>query len=197
MIAREPVMTGEVRTSDFAAWPVEFELQDRGGKPHLTVTCSKFDPYGIPPETQAEIKKTLLDIVGSVIARLFFMHDVQKTLDELFRGELALERALDFTGSFVTLGNILGKEPKDRISDWIASGSRDYPLKRSNAWDQEDPTQQTVTTSGNESGRWTLGQGDPPPELVDPNRIKHRDIRTISLIREPLWEKAHWVGLCS
>jgi hypothetical protein len=33
-----------------------------------------------------------------------------------------------------------------------------------------------------------------PASLLDPDRVKHSEIRTVSLIRETLWEKAKWFG---
>jgi hypothetical protein len=41
---------------------------------------------------------------------------------------------------------------------------------------------------------WQPGKGDLPRDLLGSNSFKHRDIRTISLIRETLWNKALWCG---
>jgi tetratricopeptide (TPR) repeat protein len=194
MVAREPVMAGEVLAANFQSTPVEFELKDSGGRPHLTVRCAGLDPLGVAPDAQVQIKKALLDLVVAVIARVLVIPDPRRTFEELFGGELAWERALDFTGSYVRLGNILGKEPKDRISDWIEPGSREYPLNRLNAWDHGDPPTETTPRPDAGYRGWSESAHDSGRELPDPDAIKHRDIQTVSVIREPLWNRAEWWG---
>jgi len=168
----------------------DIELNDRDGRPVVEITCSSFHPHKMPPETQHELKKKLLELLASVLARVFHLGHFEQTLTTLLRDELALERAINFTSSFVTVGNVLGHSPKVTIADWVDGNLRDYPLKRSEAWDAPERLRERRNQWA-EPQVFTPGQGEPPEEL-GAELIKHTDIEVVSLIREPLWDKASW-----
>jgi len=186
MVAGEPVMSATVRKSDFAKQPFEFELRDQTGRPHIVISCAEFDPHSMSLEHQGEIQEKLFELLTTIIARILLIHDPDQFFQKLFDQELALERAIGFTGSFVTVGNVLGYKPKARISDWSDPQARAYPLMRSKAWDADDARVEE------ESSPLTPGEGEPPLDMLDLTRTKHTQIQTISLIREPLWHEAKW-----
>jgi len=194
MVAREPTLTVAVRKSDFAKRPFEFELQDRAGKPHIDIACYAFDPHSMALEAQGDIKERLLELLGTTIARIVMIENPDQIFEKLFRDELALDRSVGFTGSFVTVGNVLGYEPKTRISSWSDPQAREYPLRRSKAWDADDAHAEKQL--GLDAGCSTPmpGEGEPPPELLDQSRTKHTQIQTVSFIRETLWDEAKWCG---
>jgi tetratricopeptide (TPR) repeat protein len=194
VIAREPLLTVHVREAQFAAKPFAFELTDRGGRPHVEIRCSSFSPHQIPLEMQAAIGQTLFDLLVEIFARVFFVDDPDRVLTQLLREENAPERALQFTTSLVTLGNVLGHEPRTSLGAWAAAGdaAREYPLRRTEEWDAQvrnvDPDEsrrqidsEEVNTERNASA-W------------DAERIRHSEIEMVSLIRESLWNKAGWFG---
>ena len=120
----------------------------------------------------------------------------EQVLTKLFRDEMALDRAINFTGSCVTLGNVLGDKPKTSLSDWVSTDACDYPLTRSEEWDAAEPhTQVEPTPSSKERQDHTPGTGEPPAGVRDMGRQKHTEIETVSLIREVLWHKAGWFGM--
>jgi hypothetical protein len=110
----------------------------------------------------------------------------------LVRDELALDRSVNFTGSFVVVANVLGHNPKSQISSWSIPGSREYSLKRLKAWDAD------VTRSNRaadpEAKPVNPGEGEHAAGALDFSKIKQKDIQIHSLIREPLWNKAKWVA---
>ena len=194
VIARETVLTISVRKSDFVRRPFEFELQDHVGRPHIDIACSAFDPHSMSLETQGEVRKRLLELLATTIARILLIANPDETLEKLFHDELALDRSIGFTGSFLTVGNVLGYEPKTRLSSWVDPQASEYPLKRSKAWDADDTHVEKQPGLGAGLSTPTPGEGEPPPELLDQSRTKHTQIQTISLIRETLWSEAKWCG---
>ncbi len=190
MICHEPTLTIAVRKSDFASDPFEFELQEHTGRPHLSITCAPFSPHILTIEAQEAIKERIIKLLTTAFARIVMTRDFQKTFEELVRDELALERSLNFTGSFVTVANVLGSSPRNRISSWSDPSGREYPPKRAEAWDADAPPAEEPTHPGAE--RW--GQGEPPQELLDHSGTKHTQIQNVSLIRMSLWDKAGWMA---
>lgn len=192
LIAREPVLTITVRRSDFAEKPFGFKLQDIEGRPHLEITCRTFDPHNLSPQEQVQMKGKILDLLANVIARVLIFENPEQVMEELFKEELALDRSINFTGSFVVLGNVLGHNPKTSISDWTDPQAREYALRRFESWDAAD--RRTHPEASALRRGLTSGQGDLPGDLVDRERPTHKQIATVSLIRESLWDKASWCG---
>jgi hypothetical protein len=192
MAAREPVVTINVRKSDFAQEPFEFILDDQTGRPHLEITCFPFDPYTMSRAMQERVQDGLLNLLATIFARIVVTTDTLQVFKRLVRDELALDRSLNFTGSFVTTAKVLGHDSKNRVSRWVGVEVRKFPPVRLSAWDQDDPTPAKRSTAI--PGSMTPGSGEPPEELFDHSRVKQSEIRTVSLIRETLWDKAKWVG---
>ena len=194
MVAREPVLTIKVRKSELAGKPFEFSLQDRSGRPHVDVWCSPFNPHSLPPEAQSQVKSKLVGLLTQILARVFVLGDPEQELTKLVRHELALERSVNFTGSFVTLGNVLGHAPKTDMSAWCLPGAREYALKRSEEWDAADRRANLKPGAEGERREPSWGEGEPPDELQELGQTKHTQIETVSFIREALWEQAGWSG---
>src|SRR5262249_24080982 len=86
----------------------------------------------------------------------------------------------------------LGRSPKIRMSDWDSNGSstESFPLVRQQPWlPAAEATSEEV-----EAKVPATGKGDPPPEMFDVERLKHRDRKVFSLINIDLWNKANWSG---
>jgi len=193
MVAREPTLTIKVRLSDFAEAPFTFELRDYDGRPHVDIRCRSFEPHTLSQDDQRRLKKRLFDFVVHVIARVFVMCEPEPLLTKLFRDELAPQRALDFTTSFVVVGNVLGNEPKTTLESWTGGASKAFPLTREKVWDGED-RQQTPGLNGGKRPTLADPGVEPPDELADPSSTAHNQMQTISLIRETLWIEASWSG---
>jgi len=192
MIAREPVLSVTIRKSEFAKKPFEFNLEDEDGKPRVTIACSIFDPHSMSVESQGEIKQKILELVTTIMARIIMIPELDKTLEGLFHEEHGLNRSIDFTGSFVTTGNVLGYTPKFNLADWLTLETREYSLKRSEPWNADYLKNIERAKLSTKKQPLVPSEGDPPADLLDPEKLKHTQIKTFSLIRENLWDKAGW-----
>ena len=184
-IAGLPDIAIRVRSSDFAPPPFDFEISEEGGRPRFDVSVRSFDPHALDLDAQAAVREKTLEVVTSLVAHTTQFADVESALSDLFEGQEALDRAFAFTGSFVTIGNVLGHEPPLRLSDY--DDEREYPLLRTRRW-REDKSGAPPRENG-----LAFGTGDPPPDL-DTGKTKHSEMRTVSPIRDGLWNRAGWVG---
>ncbi|MBI5656420.1 MAG: hypothetical protein HZC44_06205 [Geobacter sp.] len=193
LIAHEPALSIDIQKSDTVKESFEYEVKDISGRPYADLKCSDFNPHCMSLEAQSSLKDKLLELLMSLFARVFLHDDFEQFATKLFRDELAIQRSIDFTGSFVALGNVLGHQPKTRISDWADPKAKDYPLKRSEVWDaaiRHTPPEST----NSERRKPAIGKGEPPVDVVDASRTKHSQMETVSLIRQALWDRAGWSG---
>lgn len=192
MIAREPNLFISIGKSEFAKKPFEFSLRDQNGKPEGIIACSSFDPQNMPLEQQGEIKKNLFETIASILARVLMISDIDKDINELFHEEHGLDRSMSFTGSFVTIGNVLGYTPKFSLEDWLKPEAHEYPLNRSEPWNADYLKMIEEAKPSIEKPSFASNEEELPADLLDPENFKHSQIRTFSLIRETLWERAGW-----
>ena len=192
VIAREPVLTVNIREAQFAEPPFEFELQERSGRPHVEVRCPPFNPHHLPVDVQASFRGKLLNLILEIFPRVFIAADFEKAITHLFRDEAGPDRALNFTTSLVALGNVLGHEPRTDLSAWTSmEGAREFPLRRTAEWNAED--RGAHAPGGDvQSGR---GTPDHPPSRTSVEEVGHGGIRTVSLIRDSLWDAAEWTAV--
>jgi len=191
LFAREPLLMISFRKSDFAHSPFVFQMKDQAGRPHVEVSCTKFSPHSMSKEEQKQVKDKLFELLIHILARVFLVQDVTQLVVKLFGDELALQRSIDFTSSFVTSGNVLGCSPKTTIEMWSDPKARDYTLKRSEEWDAADRRAE-ARPRANETAQGA--SSEPKSGLTERRSVKHTEIETVSLIRERLWDRASWSG---
>jgi hypothetical protein len=189
LVAREPILDVEIRIADSVATLIEHALEEQNGRPTLAIRSAPFDPHSLTAEQQNQIKNEIISIVMKALGRVF-LGDSETVLPRL-ETEDAIGRAINFTGSFVRVANVLGNKPKDQISHWIDRGRREYALARWRKWDA-DSLLKSQPADGRQ--RIEFGSSDSPAELLDQSNPNHRAIRTVSVIREGLWHDAAWVG---
>ena len=193
-VACEPELTVDISVSNSAKFLISFSLEEQAGRPHLAVYCQPFNPHKMSLEEQGQIKEVLLELAATILAQIILVKDFEQDLKVLFEDERAFERALDFTGTFVTQSNVLGDSPKTRLSAWEDESNQTYSLLRTKPWEpidiknnnEEDEKAATPSEITNQ---------EPPPEMQDPNFFKHDEIETISPIRNRLWDRAGWSGV--
>lgn len=192
VVAREPTLVIDIEQNESLASPFDFSIEAIQGFLHVHLRCAPFNPHNASRETQSNLKAKLLDLVSVLLAKAFLFGDGEESLQKLFENELALERALDFTGSIVTVGNVLGDTPKTTLRQWVAPDQPDFPLRRAEPWDSTQPTprDQANLSSLAQSSK----QNDSHTKSPDFGNVKHTEIRTVSLIREALWDRAGWSG---
>jgi hypothetical protein len=190
--AREPVLKISVRKSDFASSPFGFEVKERDGRPFIEISSTIFHAHKMTHEAQHELKNKIVELLIKFLAEVFVIEVSEQKLRKLFQDELALERSVDFTSSFVTLGNVLGYTPKTNLDSWIDASAQEYPLKRSEEWDAAERKANAAAVP-KQASKMTKGVGEPPPSLW-PDKAIHTDMETVSLIRLALWDRANWTG---
>lgn len=188
-IASEPILTIRVTVAEGATELVAFDLSEREGRPHVEVRCAEFHPHKIALDDQHKVRSAISDLLMHLLARAFLITNLEETLTKLFRDELAIDRAVNFTSSLVVLGNILGDTPTTTLTPWKARGGRDFAVRREVEWLVALPVRHQEESLADEP---KYGTGDPPPELQDRERLKHTDIDNVSLIRLALWNRAGW-----
>jgi hypothetical protein len=193
VISREPDLVIKVSPSDFAEEPFAFEATDIDGKPCVEIGCRTFEPHKLSIVDQGKLKDRLFELVAHILARVFQMRDPTSLLTRLFRDDLAPQRALDFTTSFVVVGIVLGDKPKTDIDCWVSDTATKYAISREKVWDEEDRGRVLEAFSGPQLKAAPPGS-EPPADFVDPSRTSHNQTRTVSLIRVPLWDEASWYG---
>jgi hypothetical protein len=193
LFAREPVLNIIVRKSDFVAPPFEYKVEEREGRPFLEITTAVFHAHKMSHEAQRELKDKLIKLLVHILADVFVIDVSEQSLQKLFCDELALDRSVDFTSSFVTLGNVLGYTPKTNLDSWIKADSQEFPVKRSEEWDAAERKAKTKAVP-NQASKITKGTGEPPPSLWQGKSSSHTNMKTVSMIRLALWDRANWTG---
>jgi hypothetical protein len=100
-----------VRPTQLAAQPFEFKIQDHEGRPHVEISSATFHAQKMSHDEQQALKDKLIDLLVHIMTRVFIIDISEEQLRKLIHEELALERSVDFTSSFVTAGNVLGYTP--------------------------------------------------------------------------------------
>ena len=138
LFAHEPEFAINIRRSDFATYPFRFDFMEKDGRPSIEIVAADFHPHKMTPAAQYELKEKLTELLVQIIARFFLVRASEQQLKDFFGDELALERAVNFTTSFVSLGNVLGYTPKTALESWIDEHCLDYPLQRAEDWNADD-----------------------------------------------------------
>lgn len=156
---------------------IKYEFDDTKANPIVHIRCSNFNPHKVISANQKKIREIITDILIQIMSRFVVFGEYKKDLTTIIKDERALERALDFTSSFVTLGNVLGHHPKLKVSDYFDEKYTKYELKR------------VEKIQINQ-----FGSPKKSKDYVDDN-INHRDITNISIIKDGFWNQAKWLGV--
>jgi hypothetical protein len=179
-----------VTPSDFLDQVLEYSVQPG---PHTSIDVRHRKDSLATAEVTSDFRDKLVELISLVTAYVATPAGPGlKQIEGLIRDEGALGRAILITGIRTLMGNLLGETPKIRIPDWTQAGNQDksFPLLRKEPWSQGRLIGQP--SAGKVAPR--PGVGEPPAELFDVERLKHRDRRVFSLINLDLWDKARWIG---
>ncbi|MGO9597433.1 MAG: hypothetical protein ACLP7Q_05370 [Isosphaeraceae bacterium] len=194
MIAREPTLTITIRAADLADKPFGYSVTDAAGRPAIEIRCPSFDWEANPAEMRAILHDKFLDVMCSILARVFLIGDFEQSLTKLFRDDRALERAINFTVGFAALKNVLGNSPRTSLGAWSDSESREYPLTRGEPWDASCPRTEAEPAPRSVQERPETASEPVRRVVPETGRIAHHEIETTSLIRIALWDRAKWSG---
>lgn len=159
---------------------IMYELK-KDGKVGASITCGSFNPHALSRESQKEICLSVSDIVLRLVANTIVFKDPKVDLQKLFRDEEVSSRAFNFSTPLVTIGNVLGHNPKRSISQWMDPNSKSYPF------------------SFEKSGRpIKIGESrkDDKSQVENLDEYtRHTRVKNVSVIRQHLWDEAGWGGV--
>jgi hypothetical protein len=145
------------------------------------------------PTTRKErtrFHRFLVDVIAQLIPLIALPADVDAYLSRVMGEERGLNRALDFSEVFITQENILGKSQPFRVRDWADLFQvQKFPLVRITKWSGDAEPEETQKPD-KELARFA--SSDPPRELTNTESLKHSNVKVISLIDVPLWNRAEW-----
>lgn len=169
--------------AESTVFPFSFEVKDASAKLKCTVQCAPFDPNKVLHEDQGKIKDKLQELIIHITTHFAPVPEILERFKRVFFENGGLDRAINFTGSIVTLGNVLGHTPPTKISDWTSEAEKTYELKRTKPWDADsDVPRRQRTTEGASASK---------PAGEDP---RHQDMASLSIINIRLWDEAQWTG---
>ena len=195
ILPRESILTVTVRKSDFPDGLFSFDMIERSGRPHLEIRCRDFTSHDMSVGMQDEARNKLKELLVAILARVFVLRNPEETLTKLMHDEKGLERAINFTGSFIVQGNVLGDSPKTKLSTWKKGNERHYPVRRSEPWEASEENILQGDDKEPQSLEMKAGQGEPPVGVFTEQTIRHTEMESVSLIRESFWEHADWSGV--
>ena len=184
-IAHEPILEINIGISSGIQELAEYEINDDADKPIISIWCNRFNPHRVVRADHEKVRDSIIDFLVNAVVRILIFEDPERTLEEIMRDERVPERSLNFTSSFITLGNVLGYHPKTRISDWIDTSKTRYAMKRD----------RPLTFKSIEEGETAKEQSSKKPKDTPLSSAKHSEIQTISIIRETYWNDAKWFGV--
>lgn len=179
-VSRDSQILITVSSNNSQKEKVKYQFRNNG-KLGVDVTCQKFSLNGLTLEQQYEISDTLSRAIVELIAHSVVFEDPKSDLLKLFKDEEVAYRSFNFSGSLVTLGNLLGQEPRRSILEWLSKEKRQYPYLKEKAGSVN------VVAKNKEI------KSDSAP--FDYDHLKHDEIKNISIIRQHLWDKADWKGV--
>lgn len=180
----------EVRQSDAAKAPfVHRHVEDDFGENSLIVTYPVSSAANL---IGAGFEKAIIELFARVTYELQLgMEGVD--FEKMFAKYRAQDRAYHAARSIVSVTNILGNSPPGRAEDWVQDEAlSQYPLVREKAW---MPVVVDKTPVSNPEKEATFSAEPPPEHLFGADAVLHRDMRVMSPIVLPLWDKAKWKGV--
>lgn len=187
--AREPLLQVHVAPGDGITGTFEATMVTREGRPHIDVATGSFDPGALSQGQHNDIQNRLFDVVAKSVGAIAWFQDLEGDLRTLLEKERVAERAVAFAYTFGHLSNTLGAHPKTRHEDWYHGDERSYEYSRELPLRAETPQKQ------DNAHLKPAPEGPIPPDLADRSNLTHRDMKTVSLIRAPLWNDARWQGV--
>jgi hypothetical protein len=188
LVAREPRLLVRVRKADIGSSVCSVTVEEERGRPVVLIRCRTDSANPWMGDEGEAFATALQDAVWQCVAHVVMFEDVTRDLERLLRDERVIDRAFSIAGRIGFQSNVLGRSPKNTLAAWSPGDAKDYALLR------REPLPLPLASSPSETLKWKAGEGEPPEQLRDVNLRSHARMRTVSLIREPLWNRANWRG---
>lgn len=173
-VSKEPSIEINIIPDESIEGLITCEVNNKEDRPIVNIRCKDFNPHSITAENRELLNKGLFDALVQTFAHFIMFKNPEEDLVTLMRDESALDRAFNLTGSFVTLGNVLGHKPDLVLPE--ANGVKVFGLNRKEELKLEAKREKT------------------PEDKKPRTQLKHSEMETVSIIRESLWDEAKWQG---
>lgn len=144
-----------------------------------------YDPTRKPMD--GGFQKHLLDIIAILLPRTLYVPNMEAYLDRITKNEGGFSRSLTFSDVFSAASNVLGNTPVYTIAEWLVT-EHEYKLNRTKPLDLDLPKKPK------RDGKPSYTVGEPPPELLTTDGLKHGQRKVLSYIDNDLWNSAKWSG---
>lgn len=181
-IACEPTLDIFVDVNEDQKTLLSYKISDDSGQLTIHINAKKFNPHSLKNSDRIYVQKQLQKCLFEVMGRLIIFKDASKDLQKIFVEESAAERSAHFSSSFITLGNVLGKQPNSKLSDRIPSVNKRYKYKREKPLNFSLPEMDDKEKPSRE----------PNEDVIA--KAKHSEMKIDSVIKVGLWDKAKWLG---
>ena len=171
----EPKFDIWIQNSGNSGYEIQSELD--GDTAAIKVTVPDFNPHSISGENQGILGESIQKLAIKVVGSIVMFADTEKSLEKIFGEERAFDRSINFTSSYIRLGNVIGYNPKYKLSEW--SDTKDKTAKL--GAEPAAPFSKKIETERD-------------PRQFKPEEVGHKSMSTLSVIRTVLWEKAGWKG---
>lgn len=180
----------EVRQSEAAKAPfIHRHVEDDCGETSLIVTHPVSSATNL---VGTGFDKAIIELFARVTSELQLGIE-HEDFEEMFAKHRAQDRAYHVARSIISVTNVLGESPPGRAEDWVQDEAlAQYPLVRKKAW--VPAAVATAPAASAPETESTFSADAPPEHLFGADAVLHRDMRVMSPITLPLWDKAKWKG---
>ncbi len=182
-----------VKQSDDLDGPPKVEAKTMDGMPAVEI----LHPTEIADGAVQKIKASddwLLQVYATVLTQIALIPNAEQYFQRLAREESAFKRVFAYRSLANCTRNIFGNKPKVFVADFSSDlSAQHFELVRTQEWSAGLGDQRQAAEAKSREPL-KFGSGEPPPELLSAEGIKHNQQRVLSLIDIPLWDKAQWRG---
>lgn len=171
----EPNFDIWIENDNSAGYKVKTQLETDNSA--IKVTVPEFNPHSISGKNQGILGKSIQELAIKVVGSIVMFAETKKSLEKIFGEERAFDRSVNFTSSYIRLGNVIGYKPKYKLSEW--SEAKNKPVSVG-----EKPNGPLAKRA----------RAEHDFRKIKPEEIGHDNLSTMSVIKTSLWEKAGWKG---
>ncbi len=131
------------------------------------------------------------EAIPHLIFKVLFLSEPKAYLDRVLGEEEALSRSFVAAHALVVAGDVVPDGRGTSMVPWLHKESR-FPVLRREGLRQSPLAQDTPPPKA-----VTFGEGEPPEEMQNPERLPHGKRRIFSVINVDLWDRAGWSGVAS
>lgn len=186
MLPHLDVLRLEVKPSEAASLAPTLEFVEKNG---FTVGLIAHAPRLVC--TTRDEAMTFPKWLHEAVVHMFVRFAVPANMDDwaatVLGEENGFSRALTFSHVPNMLGIIFGDKTRLSIDQWIEDGDTTFEVKRSSPWQSklELAVKERIQPP-------KFGEGEPPEEMLNPERMKHTDVHVVTPIDVHKWNAAGW-----